>query len=151
MVLGTFEIALCLRHWIIFLWMFSILKLWGNFSGKQKLFSKNWSTDFYLKVLRFKTQHFHTKLSCRLMLREMEWEFQNLPMKENRVLPVTTLFFWKFLFQGKNLIKSWFDVLTTLMSTFILVVSVGFFSLRIHWKLFLSTKVVLWKFSYDSW
>ena len=39
-------------------------------------------------------------------------------IKKNRVLPVITLFFWKFL-------KSWFDVPTTQMTIFLLFVSAG--------------------------
>ena len=54
---------------------------------------------FYLKAVRSKTQHFHTKLSYQKpMLRQIEWWVQNGPITKNGVLPVTTLFFWKFCF-----------------------------------------------------
>ena len=55
-------------------WTFSILQLWNRFSGKRKPFSKNWSTNFYLKALRLITYHFHTKLLYQKpMLRQIEW------------------------------------------------------------------------------
>ena len=45
------------------------------------------SPIFYLKVLRSKTQHFHTKLLCqKLILRQIEWEMHNGPIAENGVL-----------------------------------------------------------------
>ena len=53
--------------------------------------------------------HFHTKLPYqKAMLRQIEW-----------VLPVTTLFFWKFCFS----LRTWFDVPTTQMHIFTLFVS----------------------------
>ena len=46
-----------------------------------------------------KTHHFHTKLPYqKTMLRQREWWLQNGPTTKNGVLPVTTLFFWKFCF-----------------------------------------------------
>ena len=48
---------LCKNHW-----------KFGNFqyfNFETKPFPKNWSNFFQLKVLRLKTQHFHTKLSCQ--------------------------------------------------------------------------------------
>ena len=49
-----------------------------------------------MKVLKLKTHHFQTKLSCQKpMLKQIEWEVQNGPITENGVLAVTTLFFWK--------------------------------------------------------
>ena len=58
-----------------------------------KPFSKNWGNFSSLKVLRFKTQHFHAKLPFQKpMLRQLEWEIQNGPIKKNGVLPVTASF-----------------------------------------------------------
>ena len=62
--------------------MFSILNFEINFSEKQKTFSITWSPVF---------------LFCQKpVLRQMEWGAQNSPVTKNGVLPVTTLFFWKF-------------------------------------------------------
>ena len=33
------------------------------------------------------------------MLKQKEWEIQNGPITKNGVLPVTTLFLWKFCFE----------------------------------------------------
>ena len=67
---------------------------------------KNWSTIFQLKVLRLKTQHFHTKLlSQKPVLRQKECGVQNGPITRNGVLPVTTLFFRKFCFSLTILYK----------------------------------------------
>ena len=85
---------LCDNHWKF--WTFSILKFWNKFSEKCRSFSKNWSIFFQLKVLRLKTKHFHKKLPCQKpMLRQIERGVQNGPITENRVLPITSLFFWK--------------------------------------------------------
>ena len=61
---------------------------------------------FYLKVLRLKTQHFHTKLLCQKpILRQIEWGVRNVSTTKNRNLPVTTWFFWKFCFSLRTLYK----------------------------------------------
>ena len=74
--------------------MFSMLKLWNKFSEKQKPFSKNWST-VNVKVLTFKTQHFHTKLSRQKpILRQMG--VQNARITKSGTLPVTIFFFLNF-------------------------------------------------------
>ena len=111
-------------------WTFSILYLWKEFSGKRKPFSKNWRTDFLLKVLRLRTHHFHSELPCQKpMLRQIEWWVQNGPITKNGVFPVAILFFWKFCFslgaRSKELIRSGYDVPTTQMFIFILFVSAG--------------------------
>ena len=73
---------------------------------KMKTFLKNRSTAFYLKALRLKTYHFHTKLPYqKLMLRQTEWSVQNRPITKNRPLSVTTLFFWKFCFSLRTSYK----------------------------------------------
>ena len=60
-----------------------------------------------MKALRLKTHHFHTKVPCQKpMLRQIEWWLQNEPITKNRVLPVTTLFFWKFSFSLKTSYKN---------------------------------------------
>ena len=44
-----------------------------KFSGKRTPLSRNWSNVLYLKVLKLKTHHFHTKLPCQKpMLRQIE-------------------------------------------------------------------------------
>ena len=53
-----------------------------------------------------KKHHFHTKLPCqKSMLRQIEWWLQNGPITKNGVLPVTTLFFWKFCFSLRTSYK----------------------------------------------
>ena len=50
--------------------------------------------------------HFHTKLQYQKpMLRQIEWWVQNGPITKNRVLPVTTLPFWKFSFSLRTSCK----------------------------------------------
>ena len=67
------------------------------FSGKQKPFSKSWSTVFYLKALRLKMHHFHTKLPYQKpTIWQIEWRVQNGPITKCGVLPVTTYFFEDF-------------------------------------------------------
>ena len=52
---------------------------------------------FWLKPLRLKTHHFHSKLLCqKQMLGQIEWRLQNGPIIKKRVFPITTLFFGKF-------------------------------------------------------
>ena len=52
------------------------------------------------------------------MLRQIEWRLQNGPITKSGVLPVTTLFFGKFVPVLEPLKKSYFDVPTTQMSIF---------------------------------
>ena len=55
------------------------------------------------------SQHFHTKLPCQNpMLRQVEWGVSNGPITKSRVLPVTTLYFLKTLFQFKSLLRALF-------------------------------------------
>ena len=50
--------------------------------------------------------YFHTKLPYQKpMERQIKWWLQNGPIKKNRVLPVTTLFFWKFCFSLRTSYK----------------------------------------------
>ena len=52
-----------------------------------------------MKPLRLKTNHFHPKLPYQKpILRQIKWWRQNGPIPKKGVLPVTTLFFWKFCF-----------------------------------------------------
>ena len=61
-----------------------------------------WKTKTFfkkVKALRLKMHHFHTKLPCQKpMLRQIEWWVHNELITKNGVLPLTTLFFWKFYF-----------------------------------------------------
>ena len=90
---------------MFFMWQsVEILNVFNTLTLKQifwrkKTFSKNWGTVFQLKALRLKTHNFHTNLSYQKpMLKQIEWWVQNGPITKNRVLPVTTLVFWKFYF-----------------------------------------------------
>ena len=97
MVLGIFKIAVCLRDYHVFIWQ--SVEILNRLSGKQKPFSKLWSTAFKLKALRSKTHHFHTKLPYQKpMLRQIEWWVHNGPIKKNEVLLVTISFFKKLCF-----------------------------------------------------
>ena len=69
----------------------NFMKNGGNF------FQDTGVLAFYLKVLRLKTQHFHTKLLCqKQMLRQIKWGEQNGLITEIGVLPVNTSFFENF-------------------------------------------------------
>ena len=59
------------------------------------------------------------------MLRQIEWRLQNGPITKSGVLPVTTLFFGKFVPVLEPLKKSYFDVLITQISIFVFFVSAG--------------------------
>ena len=67
--------------------------------GGENLCEKNGVSPFYLKVLRLKMQHFHTKLpSYKPMLKQIEWEVQNGNLTKSGVLPLTALSFSKIFF-----------------------------------------------------
>ena len=84
---------------------FSILTL-KQILRKTKTFLKNWSTAFYLKVLRLKTHYFRSKLlSQKPMLRQIESWIQNGPFTKKGVLPAAALFFWKFCFSLRTSYK----------------------------------------------
>ena len=134
---------LCDNHWKF--WTFSIL--WNKFSEKRKPFSKNWITIFFLvKVLRLKTQHFHTKLPCQKpMLRQIEYGVQN-----GRIAKLLTNFFifLENLVSVKEPLKSWFDVPITQMPIFIFFVRArvffkGAISLWISSRLVKLTKTMM--------
>ena len=62
--------------------------------------------NFQLKILRLKMHYLRTTLHCqKLISRQIEWRIQNGYITKNGVLPVTTLFFFKILFQFKKLYK----------------------------------------------
>ena len=71
-----------------------------NFLENGNLFQKTVVWFFSWKYwLRLKMHYFHRKLSCQKpILKQIEWWVQNGPITKNEVLPVTTLFFWKFCF-----------------------------------------------------
>ena len=51
---------------------------------------------FSLQYLRLRAQHFLTKFPCqKLMLKQIEWEVENGPITKNRLLALTTLFFFE--------------------------------------------------------
>ena len=85
--------------------VFYILTWKPNFS-KTETFFKKIEYSFLVEVTRIKTHYFHTILSSqKSMLRQLEWEVQDGPITKNRVLPVTTLFFWKFCFSIRTSYK----------------------------------------------
>ena len=127
---------LCDNRWKF--WKFSILQLWSKFSEKCKPFPIGWSTVFWLKVLRLKTQRFYSKLLCQ---EPIEWGVENGPITKNRVLLATTLFFQFFVSVWEHRIKSWFDVPTTQTSIFKLFESIGI-SFEIDFSLWVSLKSV---------
>ena len=59
------------------------------------------------------------------MLRQIEWQEQNVYIAKNGVLPVTTSFFEKKNSVQEPSVKSWFDVPTTQMPIFVLLVRAG--------------------------
>ena len=98
-----------------------------NFLKNAKTLFKKLDYGFLVEILRLKTHHFHTKLSCQKpMLRQIEWGVQNRLLTKNGVLPVTTLFFRKFCL---NLRTSYEELIwctnTTQMAIFMLFESVG--------------------------
>ena len=81
------------------IWTFSIPNFETSFMENENFFSKNWSTAFQLKALTLKTRHFHTKLPYQKnIITQIEWWVQTGPITKNGVLPVATLFLWKFCF-----------------------------------------------------
>ena len=120
---------LCDNQWKF--WTFSILQLWNRFSGKRKNFSKSWSNVFLVESIKIENALFPYKLPYqKSMLRQIEWWAQNGAITKNEVLPVTTLFFWKFCFSLRTSYRSWFDVRKTQMPTLLLSVSTGVFIFR---------------------
>ena len=78
---------------------FRCLKVKTSFFEKRKSFLKNWSKVFQLKALLLKKHYFHAKLPCQKpMLGQIEWGVKKGSITKNAVLPLTTLFFWKFNF-----------------------------------------------------
>ena len=54
----------------------------ANFLEKRNFFQKIWSSVFYWKAVRLKTQHFHTKQPRqKVMLRQIELGVQNGPQR----------------------------------------------------------------------
>ena len=108
------------------IWTFSIPNFETSFMENENFFSKNWSTAFQLKALTLKTRHFHTKLPYQKnIITQIEWWVQTGPITKNGVLPVATLFLWKFCFLLTTSYKELIDVLTNQMPIFMLFVSDG--------------------------
>ena len=64
---------------------------------KTKIFFKKLDYCFLIETTKIKNNHFHSKLLCqKSMLRKIEWRLQNEPVTKSGILPVTTLFFGKF-------------------------------------------------------
>ena len=134
MVLGIFKISLRFSNGIgMFLCdkSLEILTVFNTLTLEQifwitKIFFKKLEQHFLFETLRLKAHHFHTKLPYQQpMLRQIEWGVQNRPITKNGVLPVTTLFFWKFSFSLRTAYKelTWCTNLNVNIRTF-----------RKHWK-----------------
>ena len=78
--------------------VFSTLTLKPIF-WKTKTFSKKLEYHFEVKILRLKRHHLYkTAMSeASVKTKKKRWGLQNDPITKNGFLPVTTLFFWKFL------------------------------------------------------
>ena len=84
-----------------------------------------------MKAIPCKAPHFSTKtLLQKPLQRQIEWGVQNRPTIKSGVLPATTYFFENFISLSEPLLKSWFNVIITQMSIFILSISA--------WVLFVS-------------
>ena len=84
---------------------FDAFQYFNKLSEKRKHFSKNWSATFEVKLLRLKTQQYHTKLLSEANFKTGwggEWGVKNRTITKNGVLPVTTLFFQKFYFSWRT-------------------------------------------------
>ena len=56
---------------------------------KLKLFIKNWSPIFWLRVPQLKTEHSNTQLPCqKLILRQINRRVQNGPITKNLVVKI---------------------------------------------------------------
>ena len=110
MVLGIFEIALRLRDRCIFMWQsVEILNDFNTLTLKQvfwktKSFFKKLEYPFFVESTKIEKASFPYKYQ-KPMLRQIEWWVQNGPITKNGVLPVTTLFFWKFCFSLRTSYK----------------------------------------------
>ena len=111
-VLRIFKIALRLRGRHVFmrqsLEIFNVLdtltlKFLFFWKTKTWKLQKNWSTVCSWKYYDWKRNIFIKKYPIRRsMTRQIEWVVQNRPITRNIVLPVTTLFFWKFCFSMRT-------------------------------------------------
>ena len=106
MVRGIFKIAVPLRDRHVFMWQsVEILNVLNTLTLKQifaktKTFFKELEYRFLVESTKIETHHFHTKLPCQKPMLKLiiEWWVQNGSITKNGVLPVITLFFWKFCF-----------------------------------------------------
>ena len=72
---------------------------------KTKIFFQKLEYRFLVEATKIVNQHFHKKRPCqKSILGQIEWRVQHGPITKNGVLPVTTLFFWKFCFSLKSLL-----------------------------------------------
>ena len=115
MVLGIFKVALLLRDQHVFMWQsLKILNVFNTLLLKQifwktKTFSKNLGYSFLVESSKIENAIFLYKLPYQKpILTQIEWGVQNGPITKNRVLAVTTLFFWKLCFSFQH---SWKDLI----------------------------------------
>ena len=101
-----------------------------GFLENGNLFYKTRVTLFSWKCYDWKRNIFFTKLHCQKPIIAQKIKFKtngmqvrNVPITKNRVLPLTTLCFWKFNLSTKTLIICCFNVPTTQVFMFILFVS----------------------------
>ena len=73
---------------------------------KTKTFFEKLEYRLLVESTKIESASFHTKLPYQKpMLRQIKWWLQNGPITKNGVLPVTTLFFWKFCFSLRTSYK----------------------------------------------
>ena len=90
------------NHWK--LWKFPILQIWNKFSEGRKSFSKKLGDHFLVGTTETTTFSYKTALSKTKAIQKV-WGGWNAPITKNGVLPITTLFFWKFCFSLRNSYK----------------------------------------------
>ena len=101
MVLGIFKIDLRLRGRHTFIGQsVGVLNVFNTLTLKQifwktKNIFKRMEYRFLVESTKLKTHYFQTKLPYQ-KLRQIKCLVQHEPITKNGVLPVTTLFFWKF-------------------------------------------------------
>ena len=121
---------------------FQYFNFWTNFLKNENLFKKL-EHRFLVRVLRWKTQHLHTKLPCQKpMLRQVAWGVQNGPIPKGFASNYCQI----ILFQLRTSYKEWIWCINNpkCIHTF-----------RKHWSFIYHYSQISWKlprkFSYLFW